>query len=85
VAPAPATDCSSTSRIRSIRCVCRLSPLELSFWHSATFSNDASILLFTDEWGGGTQAKCRASDPIDWGADALFTLQGGKLSFGGLL
>jgi hypothetical protein len=51
-----------------------------SFWHSATFSNDASSLLFTDEWGGGTQAKCRATDPIDWGADALFTLQGGKLS-----
>lgn len=51
-----------------------------SFWHSATFSNDASSLLFTDEWGGGTQAKCRATDPIDWGADALFTLRGGKLS-----
>jgi hypothetical protein len=51
-----------------------------SFWHSATFSNDASKLLFTDEWGGGTQAKCRASDPIDWGADALFTLENGKLT-----
>jgi hypothetical protein len=50
-----------------------------SFWHSATFSNDASKLLFTDEWGGGTQPKCRATDPIDWGADALFTLRGGKL------
>ena len=46
-----------------------------SFWHSATFSNDASSLLFTDEWGGGTQAKCRATDPIDWGADAIFTLR----------
>jgi hypothetical protein len=51
-----------------------------SFWHSATFSNDASSLIFTDEWGGGTQAKCRATDPIDWGADALFTLRSGKLS-----
>ena len=51
-----------------------------SFWHSATFSNDASSLLFTDEWGGGTQAKCRATDPIDWGADALFTLRNGKLN-----
>jgi hypothetical protein len=51
-----------------------------SFWHSATFSNDASKLLFTDEWGGGTQAKCRATDPIDWGADALFTLQNDRLS-----
>ena len=51
-----------------------------SFWHSATFSNDASKLLFTDEWGGGTQPKCRVTDPIDWGADALFTLQNGKLN-----
>ncbi|HEY8829371.1 MAG TPA: hypothetical protein VIM83_02100, partial [Candidatus Limnocylindria bacterium] len=51
-----------------------------SFWHSATFSNDASKLIFTDEWGGGTQPKCRATDPIDWGADALFTLQNGKLN-----
>jgi len=45
-----------------------------SFWHSATFNNDATSLLFTDEWGGGTQPKCRATDPIDWGADAIFTL-----------
>ncbi len=50
-----------------------------SFWHSATFSNDASKLIYTDEWGGGTQPKCRATDPIDWGADAIFTLQHGKL------
>ena len=45
-----------------------------SFWHSATFNNDGTKLLFTDEWGGGTQPKCRAADPKDWGADALFTL-----------
>ena len=50
-----------------------------SFWHSATFSNDASALLYTDEWGGGTQAKCRATDPIDWGADAIFTLHDDSL------
>ena len=54
-----------------------------SFWHSATFSNDASKLLFTDEWGGGTQPKCRATDPIDWGADAIFTLQDGTLTHAG--
>ena len=46
-----------------------------SFWHSATFNNDATTMLFTDEWGGGTQAKCRATDPIDWGADAIFTIR----------
>jgi hypothetical protein len=46
-----------------------------SYWHSATFNNDASKILFSDEWGGGGQPKCRASDPREWGADAIFTLQ----------
>lgn len=50
-----------------------------AFWHSATFSNDASKLVYTDEWGGGTQPKCRATDPMDWGADAIFTLRNGVL------
>jgi len=54
-----------------------------SFWHSATFTNDASKLLFTDEWGGGTQPKCRATDPIDWGADAIFTLTNNTLTHEG--
>jgi hypothetical protein len=54
-----------------------------SFWHSATFSNDGSKLLFSDEWGGGTQAKCRATDPRDWGADAIFSLKNGKLTHRG--
>jgi hypothetical protein len=51
-----------------------------AFWHSATFSNDASKMIFTDEWGGGTQAKCRATDPINWGADRLLTIDHGKLT-----
>ena len=51
-----------------------------SFWHSATFANDGSALLFTDEWGGGTQPKCRATDPMEWGADAIFTLKDDKLT-----
>ncbi|MDE3054641.1 MAG: hypothetical protein KGJ70_12195, partial [Gemmatimonadota bacterium] len=50
-----------------------------AFWHSATFSNDGSKVLFSDEWGGGTQAKCRATDPKDWGADAIFSISHGKL------
>ncbi len=54
-----------------------------SFWHSATFSNDGSALLFTDEWGGGTQPKCRATDPLEWGADAIFTLKNDKLTHAG--
>ncbi len=45
-----------------------------SYWHSATFSNDGSKVLFTDEWGGGGAPKCRASDPMEWGANAIFTV-----------
>ncbi len=52
-----------------------------SFWHSATFNNDGTKVLFTDEWGGGSQPKCRASDKKEWGADALFTLKDGKMEF----
>ncbi|HET8622267.1 MAG TPA: hypothetical protein VFM14_01765 [Gemmatimonadales bacterium] len=52
-----------------------------SYWHSATFSNDGSKLLFTDEWGGGTQAKCRDTDKKEWGANAIFTRSGSQLTF----
>lgn len=45
-----------------------------SYWHSATFNNDGSNILFTDEWGGGGQPKCRETDPMEWGANALFTI-----------
>jgi hypothetical protein len=51
-----------------------------SYWHSASFSNDGSKVVFTDEWGGGLQPRCRATDPNKWGADAIFNLQGDKLS-----
>jgi hypothetical protein len=51
-----------------------------AFWHSATFSNDGTKVLFTDEWGGGGQPRCRATDPMNWGADAIFTLGKGKLT-----
>jgi hypothetical protein len=52
-----------------------------SFWHSATFSNDGSMVLFSDEWGGGGAAYCRAADPRDWGADAIFKIVNGKMVF----
>jgi hypothetical protein len=52
-----------------------------SYWHSATFNNDGSKLLFSDEWGGGMQAKCRSTDPKEWGADAIFTLSGSAMQF----
>jgi hypothetical protein len=53
----------------------------MSFWHSATFSNDGTKILFTDEWGGGAQPRCRATDKMTWGADALFTIENRKLVF----
>ncbi|HJU72231.1 MAG TPA: hypothetical protein VJ717_00685 [Gemmatimonadaceae bacterium] len=52
-----------------------------SFWHSATFSNDGSKILFTDEWGGGSAPRCRASDKYEWGANAIFTLANNKMAF----
>jgi hypothetical protein len=51
-----------------------------SYWHSATFSNDGTKVVFTDEWGGGLQPRCRATDPIKWGADAIFTLKDDHLA-----
>ena len=52
-----------------------------SFWHSATFSNDGSMVLFSDEWGGGGAAYCRAGDPREWGADAIFKVVNGRMIF----
>ena len=52
-----------------------------SYWHSATFNNDGTKLLFSDEWGGGSAPKCRKSDPLNWGADAIFKIEGHKLVF----
>jgi hypothetical protein len=54
-----------------------------SYWHSATFSNDGTKVLFSDEWGGGSAPKCRATDPHQWGADALFTIANGHMTFQG--
>jgi hypothetical protein len=58
-----------------------VSDSNFSYWHSATFNNDGTKLLFSDEWGGGGAPKCRATDPKDWGADAIFTMKDGKLTF----
>ena len=54
-----------------------------AYWHSATFNNDGTKVLFTDEWGGGGGPKCRATDPKEWGADAIFTLENGQMEFQG--
>ena len=52
-----------------------------AYWHSATFNNDGTKVIFTDEWGGGSRPRCRASDPLDWGADAIYDIVDGKLEF----
>lgn len=52
-----------------------------AYWHSATFSNDGTKVVFTDEWGGGGGARCRETDPLNWGANAIFDIVDGKLEF----
>jgi hypothetical protein len=54
-----------------------------AYWHSATFNNDGTKIVFTDEWGGGTRPRCRASDSLTWGADAIFDIVDRKLQFRG--
>ncbi len=52
-----------------------------AYWHSATFNNDGTKVLFTDEWGGGSRPRCRAYDPLDWGANAIYDIVDGTLEF----
>jgi len=54
-----------------------------AYWHSATFNNDGTKVIFTDEWGGGMRPRCRAWDPLTWGADAIYDIVDGKLEFRG--
>ena len=52
-----------------------------AYWHSATFNNDGTKIIFTDEWGGGGRPRCRAWDPLNWGADAIYNIVDGKLEY----
>ncbi|MCC5862972.1 MAG: DUF305 domain-containing protein [Gammaproteobacteria bacterium] len=54
-----------------------------AYWHSATFNNDATRVIFTDEWGGGTRPRCRAADPMTWGANAIYDIVDNRLEFRG--
>lgn len=54
-----------------------------AYWHSATFNNDGTKVLFTDEWGGGGRPRCQAGDPSNWGADAFYGIENGKLVYRG--
>ena len=58
-----------------------VSDSNFSYWHSATFNNDGTKILFSDEWGGGGQPKCRANDRREWGADAIFTIANNSMNF----
>lgn len=58
-----------------------VSDSNFSYWHSATFNNDGTKILFSDEWGGGGAPKCRATDKMEWGADAIFAIENGKMVF----
>ena len=53
----------------------------MSLWHSATFSNDGTKVLFSDEWGGGSSPRCRATDNKEFGANAIFTIEKNKMVF----
>ncbi|MBY6127106.1 DUF305 domain-containing protein [Qipengyuania aquimaris] len=55
-----------------------------AYWHSATFNNDGTKVLFTDEWGGGGRPRCQAGDPTNWGADAFYAIEDGKLTYRGM-
>jgi hypothetical protein len=52
-----------------------------AYWHGATFSNDGKTVIFTDEWGGGTGARCRATDQLSWGGNSIYDIVRGKLKF----
>jgi hypothetical protein len=54
-----------------------------AYWHSATFNNDGTKVVFTDEWGGGSRPRCRATDLLNWGANAIFDIVDKKLVFKG--
>jgi len=65
--------------IKPVR-IAAVSDPNYAFWHSANFNNAGTKVLFTDEWGGGGQPRCRETDPMNWGADAIFNLAKGKLT-----
>jgi hypothetical protein len=71
-------DISDPRRPRRIDAV---SDPNFAYWHSATFNNDGTKVLFTDEWGGGAAPRCRVTDPTTWGANALYDIVDGRLQF----
>lgn len=66
---------------RAPRRIDAVSDTGFAYWHSATFNNDGTTVLFTDEWGGGGRPRCRAQDPMNWGANAFYDVVDGQLVF----
>jgi hypothetical protein len=64
--------------IRNPKRIAAAADSNFAFWHSATFNNDGTKVLFTDEWGGGTSPRCRSTDLPEWGANAIFTIDAQK-------
>jgi hypothetical protein len=62
------------SDVKNPKRIAAVADSNFSMWHSATFNNDGTKILFTDEWGGGSQPRCRATDKPEWGANAFFTI-----------
>ena len=69
------------STVTNPRRIAEAADSNFAYWHSATFNNDGTKVLFTDEWGGGGGPKCRANDRKEWGANAIFTIENRKLVF----
>ena len=69
------TDPANPTRIAAV------ADSNFAYWHSATFNNDGTAIMFTDEWGGGGGPKCRVDDPMEWGANAIFTIENGEMVF----
>ena len=61
-----------------------VSDKNFAYWHSASFNNDGTKVIFTDEWGGGTRPRCRKEDLLNWGANAIFDVgPDKKMTFAG--
>ncbi|MEQ1690211.1 MAG: hypothetical protein ABMA00_02910 [Gemmatimonas sp.] len=45
-----------------------------SLWHTAVFSNDGNKIVFTDEWGGGTQPMCQQGSMMEMGGNTTLTI-----------
>ena len=52
-----------------------------AYWHSRRSTTTAPRLSSPMSGGGGARPRCRAYDPLTWGADAIYDIVDGKLEF----